>query len=435
MSATIEKPTKFTMQTLHKFPDGKHADPQTPNLYLNVRNGGTSRTWLFRGMRHRKSVEVSLGSVRLVTLAEARIKTADIRAGDFVAPKTKAKAEPVKAITFRDDAMSYYDRRRVDWVPAHASGWLSMFTRWVFPIIGDTETHKLKSADLVAVLTQPVVVKGSSESKPLWEAHYRTAFKIHLWMSGIIDRAIRLDDEESPRFTRANPAGKVLEILHPLDVAPIKHPSVAWRDAPALYKQLGAMDCQTARALQLIMLSGVRSAEIIGAKWSEITFAEDLEAGSDYGAVWHIPAERMKSGVARDIPLSSAMVRILRGLTSDRSGFIFTGRSGKTIGGTVHGRKRERIGGTFVPFSGAMHNDAMQNLLRIELKTPWHVHGMRATFRTWVSDNARSVKDHDAAEIQLDHVIGNKVSRSYDRADMLAERRELAERWAAHLTA
>jgi hypothetical protein len=54
-------------------------------------------------------------------------------------------------------------------------------------------------------------------------------------------------------------------------------------------------------------------------------------------------------------------------------------------------------------------------------------------FAIWASDHAETVRGHDAAEISLDHVIGNKVARAYDRADMMPG--ALAEKWAAFLGA
>jgi integrase len=128
-----------------------------------------------------------------------------------------------------------------------------------------------------------------------------------------------------------------------------------------------------------------------------------------------------EGGVARDIPLNKAAWALLADLPGDRAGYLFTGRTGKTVEGK------------FIQFSGRMHKDAMQALIREELQLPWSVHGLRSTFRTWVTDHARSVKDHDAAEFCLDHVIGHKVHRAYDRADMMVERRELAEMLAKHL--
>jgi integrase len=151
---------------------------------------------------------------------------------------------------------------------------------------------------------------------------------------------------------------------------------------------------------------------VIGATWPEID-----------GNVWHVAAERMKGGKPRDIPLSGAAMELLASIRpdTDDTGFIFPGRLGKTVNGV------------FVPFTGAIHKDAMQILLREELGLDCHVHGLRATFRSWVSVHAQTVRDHDAAEIALDHVIGGKVQRAYDRADMMVERRALADRWAAFL--
>ena len=40
---------------------------------------------------------------------------------------------------------------------------------------------------------------------------------------------------------------------------------------------------------------------------------------------------------------------------------------------------------------------------------------------------------HDTAELCLDHAIGSRVQRAYDRSDLLIERRDLAARWAQYL--
>jgi integrase len=165
-------------------------------------------------------------------------------------------------------------------------------------------------------------------------------------------------------------------------------------------------------ALQILLVCCTpQTAEIVAATWSEID-----------GDFFRVPADRMKNGTARDIPLSRAAMALLADLPGDHIGYLFTGRTGKTVGG-----------GVFTPFSGKMHEDAMQTLVREELQMDSHVHGLRATFRTWVTDHAITVCDHDAAEIAQDHVIESRVHRAYDRADMMAERRDLAERWVAFL--
>jgi hypothetical protein len=130
-----------------------------------------------------------------------------------------------------------------------------------------------------------------------------------------------------------------------------------------------------------------RTAEVILARWGEIDFST-----GPFGDVWHVPGSRVKTG----------------------------NRHGRTVDGA------------FIPFDGHMQHDGMAILLR-ELGVPSTVHVTRAMFRSWVSDHAQSVQDHDAAEICLDHAIGSRVQRSYDRSDMLIQRRDLAERWAQFL--
>jgi integrase len=128
----------------------------------------------------------------------------------------------------------------------------------------------------------------------------------------------------------------------------------------------------------------------------------------------------MKSSRPRDIPLSGAAVALLTGLPRVND-FVFpANRRGKTVDGVYH------------QFAGHLFDDAMGLLLR-ELGGQSTVHGTRAMFRSWVTDHALSVQDHDAAELALDHEIGNKVTRAYDRSDTIMQRRDLGERWSQFL--
>ena len=56
-------------------------------------------------------------------------------------------------------------------------------------------------------------------------------------------------------------------------------------------------------------------------------------------------------------------------------------------------------------------------------------HGFRSTFRDWCSEAAGA--RFEAAELALSHRVGSAVSRAYARSDLLDERRELMDRWAA----
>ena len=60
------------------------------------------------------------------------------------------------------------------------------------------------------------------------------------------------------------------------------------------------------------------------------------------------------------------------------------------------------------------------------------VHGMRASFRTWVAEATDF--PGELAEQALSHQVGNAVERSYQRSDQFERRRALMEAWAAYAT-
>ena len=65
--------------------------------------------------------------------------------------------------------------------------------------------------------------------------------------------------------------------------------------------QLRDRDCLSARALELTILTALRTSEVIGATWPEI----DLDAKT-----WTVPAERMKLRKEHVVPLSPRAVEI-----------------------------------------------------------------------------------------------------------------------------
>ena len=77
---------------------------------------------------------------------------------------------------------------------------------------------------------------------------------------------------------------------------------------PAFLGKLRQNDNTASRALEFAILTATRSAEVYGARWSEI----DLDA-----ALWIIPADRMKGGKLHRVPLSAPALAILRKQVKD----------------------------------------------------------------------------------------------------------------------
>ncbi len=407
-----EKP--FTAVSIKRpVKDGKYADKGCKGLFLWVR--GNSRVWQMRCVQHNKAHTFSLGSLATVSLKEARDKVAEIRVtmnhGEMPSISKKVETKLIqKGRTLREDVYDFWEHRRGNWDQSYTTGWIHAFENHILPKIGDKETSTLRVDDLAKTLL------------PVWTTRRTTGDNLRIALNAVFQRAMRLDDEDKPRFVRPNPCIKLLDQLPRIArPASVQHPSIPWREAPSFYKDLTGIDSQGATALRFLLLCCTpRAAEITGAAWSEI---EIYPPGSNLPGrgIFRVPQERMKSGKARDIPLSAAAAALIETMTSPRPGFLFPA-------------KRHRASGEYQqPPPGPMHGDWMQELLRRVMKLPWHVHGMRATFSTWVENNPVLLTDDRAAEIALDHTVHSDVKGRYKRTDMLEERAELAERWAAFL--
>ena len=95
--------------------------------------------------------------------------------------------------------------------------------------------------------------------------------------------------------------------------------SLPWTDAPAFVARLREVRFMSARVLEWIILTGVRSSEAIGARWGEIDWR---------ARTWTVPVERLKTeqskgehGKAFVVPLSLAMVQLLRRAAVNREDF------------------------------------------------------------------------------------------------------------------
>jgi len=357
---------------------GKLNDPATPGLYLFIR--GKSRSWIFRYMRQGKAKEISLGSLRTVSLQEARDKIITMRAALITGQPVTAPApvQTAPVISFKQDALTWHARKTPGWDDLYARKVIKALELHVFDKIGATATDSLTACDIKAVIS------------PLWTSAHVTARNVLGWVSNIVKHAAHV------RGFAPVAAETVLAHLDDIKKPDAIHrTAVCWKAAPALFTTLAGMDTMASKALRLLILTGTpRAAEIIGMDRSEID-----------GAVWHCPPERLKSGnpAGLDRPLTGAALDIIATLPA--SGPLFPG----------------------------MGAGAMQKVLKS--LDGGMTHGLRATFRTWASEHATTVQDHDAAEINLDHKIGNRVHRAYDRADMLPQRRTMLDRWSGFLTA
>ena len=156
--------------------------------------------------------------------------------------------------------------------------------------------------------------------------------------------------------------------------------------------------------LRFTVLTAARSGEARGALWSEI----DLD-----GALWTIPAGRMKGGMEHRVPLSTAALTVLSEARwlRDESNLIFPSPS-------LPGR--------------SLSDMTLTKILRTTgLAERATVHGFRSAFRDWAADNTSA--SHSAMELSLAHRVGSAVEQAYARSDLLEQRRALMDAWAEYL--
>ncbi len=151
-----------------------------------------------------------------------------------------------------------------------------------------------------------------------------------------------------------------------------------------------------ALALQFTILCAVRTMEALGATWDEF----DLE-----NKLWIVPAVRMgKTRQPFRVPISASALHVLEKIEK-RNGVVFT-----EDGARLDQRAMMRV-------LSRMNRGAT-------------VHGMRATFKIWASEQTSFA--NEVTEAALSHTIRNKAERAYSRSDHLEQRRMLMELWGLH---
>jgi integrase len=128
---------------------------------------------------------------------------------------------------------------------------------------------------------------------------------------------------------------------------------------------------------------------------------------------WRIPAERMKMREAHIVPLARQAVEILREIqpVTGRQRYVFPA-----------------IGGGGRPLSANTLNGAIRRLGYSGEEMTGH--GFRTPASTLLNEQG---VHPDLTELQLAHAERNTVRAAYNRAQRMAERREMMQRWADYL--
>jgi integrase len=161
---------------------------------------------------------------------------------------------------------------------------------------------------------------------------------------------------------------------------------------------------------QMLLLTGQRLREVGNARWQEVDFA---------AKTWTIPKERVKNGIAHEIPLSEAALRILGALPRIEAGrrpasFIFTVNGHSAVSDYAGAKVAFDKGAPPMPH--------------------WTFHDLRRTAASGMA--GLGIAPH-VVEAVLNHKSGSirGVAAIYNRYNYGAEKRAALEAWGRSLDA
>jgi integrase len=259
--------------------------------------------------------------------------------------------------------------------------------RHVYPVFGNLPVDRVTTGDVLKAL------------EPIWHEISMTAVVQRGRIEAVLDyaKAREWRSGENPARWRGHlskllpPRSRITKVQH--------HAALPWAEVGGFMEQVRASPDLAARALELLILTAVRTNEAMGAEWAEIDFGK---------ALWTIPAERMKGKKEHRVPLSApalALLTRIRDAQGEPSRYVFPSPRGKK------------------PVSVRACAKLLQRMKRTDLT----VHGFRSTFRDWAAE--RSNFPREVAEAALAHRLRNQVEAAYQRGDLLAKRAQLMEAW------
>ena len=366
-------------------------------LYLLVKTSG-KKFWHMAYRFDGKQKLLSFGQYPEVSLSdarEARQKARELLAKGIDPGQVKREAKQAKKVeeqiacsTFQKVATEWFQKYELKLSEKHSAKLRRYLETKIFPLIGQKPVAELTPQDFLNVV---------SEAERL--GHNETAHKIMHLCSQVM-RYARITG--LVQYDTAGGLTAALTAVQRTHFAAITEP----KEIGILLRDIDAYEGYTPVYYFLKILPYVftRPSELRLARWEEFDFDK---------ALWKIPSTRMKMRREHTVPLSRQVIRLLNEL-------------------------RQYTGGGELLFPSPRANSAaitdaapMAALRRMGYsKEMMTLHGFRAMASTRLNEmNFRP----DTIEAQLAHKCADEVRLAYNRADYMAERKDLVQKWADYL--
>ncbi|MBK67892.1 MAG: integrase [Rickettsiales bacterium] len=364
-------------------------------LFLLVKKTGV-KSWRLKYRFLGKEKLLTIGTYPIVSLLEAReekVKAKRLIADniDPVSHKREQKLATADNLenTFEAIALEWHENKLTGWSDRYAGQILDRLKDDIFPYIGKMPIKDIEPPALLEVIRK-IEKRGAFDLA-----------KRQLQKCGEIFRyAIA-----TGRGVR-DPSRDIREALKPSKSGHFA--SIKVEELPEFLHKLQTNDARlygtTQNAMWLMLLTFVRTSELINAKWEEIDFDKKL---------WTIPAERMKMKKEHLVPLS------------DMALSIFEKQQ------LISGNREHVFASPIRPKNSISNNTILKALKLMGYQGKMTGHGFRALAMGAIKQELGY--RHEVIDRQLAHLPKNKIDRAYDRADFLQERTKMMQDWADYI--
>lgn len=355
-----------------------------------------AKVWRYRFRLAGKEQTLTVGAYPDISLEHARIAH---RAGRWLVARGEHPLSYVEGVIDRFERES---KARTEntfravaerWAEATASNLArrtvrhrqAMLEKHLFPKIGDRPTTEIVRKELRDLLTE------IDKDSPVTARHCRGYIK---QIFEYAEDAEIVQANPTPRVgVLVNASGRTVTPRKALPLAKLGEFLKTLEDAPET-------DPLTKAAFKLVLLTWCRTSEVVAARWAEF----ELE-----GAMWVIPADRMKANEPHTVRLSRQTVELLRELRKISTGAVLFPNRRKP-------------------------SEPMNRMTLTNWRKRWgfademDVHGLRAMASTWANETGRYRPD--VIEVALAHKEGDRVRAAYNRAQFIEEVRQMWQDWA-----
>lgn len=353
---------------------------------------------------------LALGVYPEISLATARLRRDEARKliANNIDPGEKRKSEKIEEKglhTFETVARDWHSSNRT-WSDSHRTTVLNSLITHLFPVIGKRNITELKTRDLLLPL------KNAEKS-----GHLEVASRLQQRITAIMRYAVyNALIDQNPAYDLSG------AVTTPKSTHQSTHrPALPFEQLPELLRRIEAYKGKgiTQIAVQLTLLTFIRSSELRFARWSEVNFET---------ALWTIPGEReeldgvkysgrgSKMKTPQLVPLSIQAVALLKKLhsISGEKELMFIGFS-----------RDDK------PMSEKTVNKALR-AMGYDTKKEVCGHGFRTMACSALIESG--LWSRDAFERQMSHQERNSVRAAYiHKAEHLGERKLMLQWWADYL--